>query len=229
MIYFYDLHIHSVLSQDADELMTPHNIFNMAYLKKLDIIAVTDHNSLKNIPICAKISESYDILFIPGVEISVKEGCHILCYFKYVHEAMAFDQILEKYLDKKPYDQAIFGDQEMTDIHDEVIEVIPYDLSQTLDLSIEDLKRLLNPYEHLLVYAHIDRKKHGALEYFKVKPLNAIELTEKSNPDHYQSFKTIRNSDAHTIIHILERTKENQIELKNLTVDDFFEVFNKHD
>ena len=34
MRYYYDLHIHSVLSPDADILMTPNNIFNMAYLKK---------------------------------------------------------------------------------------------------------------------------------------------------------------------------------------------------
>lgn len=47
MIYYYDLHIHSVLSPDADTLMTPNNIFNMANLKGLNIISVTDHNSFK--------------------------------------------------------------------------------------------------------------------------------------------------------------------------------------
>ena len=74
MIYHYDLHIHSVLSACADDLMTPNNIFNMANLKGLDIISVTDHNSLKQLQICQEISESYDMLFIPGVEITCSPG-----------------------------------------------------------------------------------------------------------------------------------------------------------
>lgn len=228
MIYFYDLHIHSVLSQDADELMTPNNIFNMAYLKKLDIIAVTDHNSLKNIKVCYGLSKSYDFLFIPGVEIAVKEGCHVLCYFKHVHEALEFDGVLEKYLKNITYDSDLIGIQEVMNIHDETIEVIPYDLNQTLDLSIHDLKNMLKPYEHVLFYAHVDRKKHGALDFINKVPLDAIELTDHSDPKDYLSFKTVKNSDAHTITHLLERTKDNQMELNNLTIDDFFEVFKNH-
>ena len=53
-----DLHIHSCLSPCVDKGMTPNNIVNMAILKGLDIIAVTDHNSGENVPAlleCAKI------------------------------------------------------------------------------------------------------------------------------------------------------------------------------
>ena len=48
MEYFADLHIHSCLSPCGDNEMTPPNIANMAYVKGLDLIAVTDHNSAKN-------------------------------------------------------------------------------------------------------------------------------------------------------------------------------------
>jgi len=58
MKFFYDLHIHSVLSPCADRLMTPNNIFNMANLKGLNIIAVTDHNSMKQLPVLSEIAES---------------------------------------------------------------------------------------------------------------------------------------------------------------------------
>ena len=47
---FYDLHIHSCLSPCGDMDMTPNNILNMALLKELDLIALTDHNSCKNCP-----------------------------------------------------------------------------------------------------------------------------------------------------------------------------------
>ena len=44
---YYDLHIHSALSPCADNTMTINNILNMAYIKGLDLIALCDHNSLK--------------------------------------------------------------------------------------------------------------------------------------------------------------------------------------
>jgi len=44
-----DLHIHSGLSPCADNDMTPNNIIQMAKLKGLDIISITDHNSTKNL------------------------------------------------------------------------------------------------------------------------------------------------------------------------------------
>ena len=57
MKYAVDLHIHTALSPCADKDMTPNNIVNMAVLKGLDAIAVTDHNSganLRAISICAQ-------------------------------------------------------------------------------------------------------------------------------------------------------------------------------
>ena len=39
---FYDLHIHSCLSPCGDMDMTPNNILNMALLKELDLIALTE-------------------------------------------------------------------------------------------------------------------------------------------------------------------------------------------
>ncbi|MEG0494673.1 MAG: PHP domain-containing protein [Eubacterium sp.] len=45
-----DLHMHSVLSPCGEEEMTPNNIVNMALIKEIDYIALTDHNTAKNIP-----------------------------------------------------------------------------------------------------------------------------------------------------------------------------------
>ena len=158
MIYYYDLHIHSVLSPDADTLMTPNNIFNMANLKGLNILSVTDHNSLKQLPVLYEISKSYDMLFIPGVEISVKEGFHVLCYFKHIEDALSFDAFIETCNHKQGYDEKTLGRSEITDIHDDVIEIYPYDLTLSLTLSLKQLILVLKDYDHILVYAHVDRK-----------------------------------------------------------------------
>ena len=45
---YYDLHIHTALSPCAGDDMTPNDIVGMALLNGLDLIAITDHNSLAN-------------------------------------------------------------------------------------------------------------------------------------------------------------------------------------
>ncbi|MEF9894975.1 MAG: PHP domain-containing protein [Clostridia bacterium] len=50
-----DLHIHSCLSPCGDELMTPNNIVRMSALKGLELIAVTDHNTARQLPAVEKV------------------------------------------------------------------------------------------------------------------------------------------------------------------------------
>lgn len=45
MIYIFI----QALSPCADILMSPNNILNMAYLKELNMIAITDHNFVYNL------------------------------------------------------------------------------------------------------------------------------------------------------------------------------------
>ncbi|MDO9629231.1 MAG: PHP domain-containing protein [Acholeplasmataceae bacterium] len=230
MIYYYDLHIHSVLSPDADVLMTPNNILNMANLKGLNIISVTDHNSLKQLPVLYEISKSYDMLFIPGVEITVEEGFHVLCYFKHIEDALTFDALIETCNHKQRYDEKTLGRSEITDIYDDVIEIYPYDLTLSLNLSLKQLILILKDYDHILVYAHVDRKKHSGIEFIHEIPLDAIEVTKHASKDFYlknniQNKIILHSSDAHQIIDILEKEEINQIELESLTIEAFFRYF----
>lgn len=65
-----DLHVHTSLS-DGDDLK---KILNYAKVKGLDVLAITDHNTLKSMRV-AKCVE--DPLIIPGIEIGYKFA-HIL-------------------------------------------------------------------------------------------------------------------------------------------------------
>ncbi len=228
MIYYYDLHIHSVLSPDADVLMTPNNIFNMAYLKKLDIIAVTDHNSTKQLKIMQELSESYDMLFIPGIELSLAEDIHVCCYFASTDDAYRFDNLLEPWRNNIRYDGHLGSEQGITDINDEIVEVYPFDLSINLSLSLLELKALLQPFRHILVFAHVDRKKHSGLSHLSNFKPDAIELSSRTNQEfihqhHLNEYKIFYNSDAHMITDINERNDHNHVELESLTIDAFFD------
>jgi PHP family Zn ribbon phosphoesterase len=225
MKYAYDLHIHSVLSPCADVLMTPNNIFNMASLKGLDIIAITDHNSTKQLRICHELSESYDMLFIPGVEITVKEDFDVLCYFKTLKEALKFDKILETYIQKNTFDPKVMGNQEILNIHDEVIDEYPYLLINPIDLSIKDLIKVLKDFEHILIYAHIDRSHRSGINYINKYPLDGVEYKNIKHKN--ESHIVLKNSDAHQIVDILEKGDNEGMILDDLSIDSFFRYFNK--
>ncbi|MDY0211089.1 MAG: PHP domain-containing protein [Acholeplasma sp.] len=223
MKYYYDLHIHSVLSPCADDLMTPNNICNMAHIKGLDIISITDHNCLKNIKAFYELSKSYDFLFIPGVEITVKEGFDVLCYFYDINDAYAFDKILETYVVEPIYNPLIHGESIIMDENDNELGYHPFLLSKPSSLSIKDIKAVLSPYKTVLVYAHVDRPSRSGRDYIKAFPLDGIEY---QNPKNKKALYALYNSDAHQLLDMLERTNDNTIELKSKTKEDFFKYFN---
>jgi ABC-type Mn2+/Zn2+ transport system ATPase subunit len=76
-----DLHIHSFGGSGdvQDATMTPEAIVNAAVAKGIEIIAITDHNSVKNIPSAEKAAADKELLLIPGVELS-SPGGHFLVY-----------------------------------------------------------------------------------------------------------------------------------------------------
>ena len=79
MRIWVDLHIHSCLSGCAEDDMTPNNIVNMALIKGLDVIAVTDHNSARNIEAVMQVGKREGLLVVPGMELCTAEEIHLVC------------------------------------------------------------------------------------------------------------------------------------------------------
>lgn len=226
MKLFYDLHIHSILSPCADELMTPNNILNMAMLKGLDIVAVTDHNSTRQLPTIRQLEDSYDFLFIPAVEVTVKEDFDVLCYFRTYEDAATFDQFLSSHLDGS---WSVFSekDQVITDVYDTEIDTVEKPLTHT-NIPYSKLVSRVRDYDGALILAHINRPSQTPLEFYELEDLefDAIEIqgrnAEKFIQEHpnVKNYKIFHNSDAHSLPMISE--KEYTIELKEKTIDAFF-------
>ena len=83
----YDFHIHTALSPCADEEMTPNNIINMAKIKRLDAIAITDHNCTMNCKALMKCAQKAGIIAIPGMELETAEEIHIICLLPNIEAA----------------------------------------------------------------------------------------------------------------------------------------------
>jgi DNA repair ATPase RecN len=76
-----DLHIHSFgASHDVkDAAMTAAGIVKTAADEKLSIIAITDHNEIRNVEAGLDAARGTQVLVIPGIELSTPQG-HLLCY-----------------------------------------------------------------------------------------------------------------------------------------------------
>jgi predicted metal-dependent phosphoesterase TrpH len=72
-----DLHMHSKYSPDSG--LDPREMAKLAKAKGLRVLSLTDHNSIDGHRAMREACKDEGILFIPGVEITSREG-HILCY-----------------------------------------------------------------------------------------------------------------------------------------------------
>lgn len=229
MKYYYDLHIHSALSPCADILMSPNNILNMAYLKELNIIAITDHNSCLQLDVIEELKDSYEILIVPGVEVEVKENYHVICLFKDFDKARKFQKMLNVYLDKKMHDEKIYGEQILFDIFDDIVNNYQISLMGSSNIALLDLQKIIKKLDGLMILAHIE--KYNDDVFTKIKTIyndvfDAIEVNSSYDisklDDQLKKLPhlVLRNSDAHQITDISEPI--NIIELENLTIDCLF-------
>lgn len=205
-----DLHIHSCLSPCADAEMTPNNIVNMAYVKKLDVIAVTDHNSAKNLPALAGAAKKRGLVFLPGLEVQSREEVHLLCYFGSLDAALAFGEEIYGFLPDIPNRPDLFGEQTVMDECDAVIGAEPRLLVQSLPMSVEQVCARTEDFGGLVVPAHVNRNANSilynlgfippgldfpVLEACVSAPAPAVDLSK---------YRVIYTSDAHTLGAILE-------------------------
>ena len=75
-----DLHIHTALSPCGSDEMTPRAIVEAALARGLDMIAICDHNSARNV---AAVQEAGcgRLAVLAGIEITSAEEVHVLGLF----------------------------------------------------------------------------------------------------------------------------------------------------
>ncbi|OUQ04210.1 PHP domain-containing protein [Thomasclavelia spiroformis] len=216
---YYDLHIHSALSPCSNDLMTINNIFNMAYIKGLQLIAITDHNSLKQQYYLEKIIE-HDILkgkidYVHGVELQSSEEIHLLAYFKKGSNLNVIQEWIDKHLIKVKNQSDYYGNQYIFNEFDEVIGIEDNLLISSLDLNVYQIVKKVHEFNGVVILAHVMAKRYGIYEVYhgipddlnydgieveSIKQLNELKQLCKHLKDDYVFF----NSDAHNLESISE-------------------------
>ena len=111
MSLYYDFHIHTALSPCGDDDMTPNNIINMAALKGLDAIAITDHNCALNVRACCECGKAAGLIVVPGMEVETSEEVHVVCLFDDVDKAEKFGEYVSGHIPPIKNRIDIFGEQ----------------------------------------------------------------------------------------------------------------------
>ena len=220
---YYDLHIHTGLSPCADDDMTPNDIVGMALLNGLDLIAVTDHNSLSNAEAVVKAARraqdgsGNELIVLPGIEITTAEEVHVLCLFSNIDIARGFESELSRFYSPLKNRAEIFGNQILFDENDEIIGELERMLFAPTSISFDGLFSLTSEFGGAFIPAHVDRDSFSVLSNLGFLPphlpVNTVEVSKnglyngfvKQNAGLFPHRKVVFSSDAHQLWNINER------------------------
>lgn len=209
-----DLHIHSCLSPCADNDMTPANICGMAYIKGLQAIAVTDHNSARNLPFVKEAADHYGLILLPGMEITTREEVHLLGYFRDVETAVEVGEFFSSHLPPMKNKPDFFGHQWIMNTDDEVLEEEDRLLIGATDLDLKECKEYIREHGGIAVPAHINRGSNGLLVNLGMMPTDPVYRTVETashlpiDEIAVEGKLQLHSSDAHRLGDILEAVND---------------------
>lgn len=200
MKYKVDLHNHSCLSPCASLEMSPLVLVEHAVKKKIDILALTDHNSTRNLPAFAVCCANNGITPIFGLEVNTFEEVHVVCLFEKLERAVSFGNYIESTLPEISNDPEIFGDQIIVDEYENILGSVDPVLFSSSSISFFELIHRVLDLGGLVIPAHIERFRNGAvsqLGFLPDLPYSAVESL--SVPCAYETYNNtvITGSDAH--------------------------------
>lgn len=231
-----DLHLHSALSPCGDMDMTPNNIVNMAMLNGLDIIAVTDHNSVGNVRAVMECAQDKPLCIVPGLELETVEEAHFVCLFPSIEQGESFMEVLEPYripIENRP---DIFGEQAYMNAQDEIVWHEPYLLTTALSCSVYDVASAVFELGGVMVPAHVDKASYSIISNLGTVPedlgFKTVEISKNTTKEealrqfpYLENYRLITDSDAHYLWDMYE--EQNILELEEISAKCLVETLRK--
>ena len=230
MLIRADLHIHSCLSPCGSLEMSPSAIVERAVQQKLDLIAITDHNSGLNCTALKRICEARgDIKCFYGMEVTSTEEVHLLTLFDELDSLLDFSSFIYDHLPPIKNNPDAFGDQVYVDEDENILGEVDKYLGSGVDLSIDELEEETHSRGAVFIPSHIDRDlysmisqlgflppgNYDAVEFYRHSLRRGIDTGEILKK---HSYPVITNSDSHFLDGI--GTAGFNIEIDNCSVED---------
>ncbi len=226
-----DLHNHSCLSPCGALEMSPRAMARRAKEAGIGLLGLCDHNSALNCPTMEAACAEVGIGFIPGIEVTTMEECHLLCLFPTTQLALDFGREIESRQPKLRNDPERLGDQVYVDLDENILGEISHYLGVAIELSLEDAARLALSAGGIALPAHIDRARFSVksqLGFLPEGPWTAVEAVH--NPPAgiaNRGLPLVMNSDAHYLRDMGRRGTYYQVgeDFPSLSSDQAFAAF----
>ncbi len=210
-LFTADLHIHTCLSPCAELEMSPKEIVKKIKKLKIDIVAITDHNSSLNIQGVRDASRGLDFKLFYGMEITTREEVHLLGYFYTLKAINDFQKFLDSHLENTD-NPKIFEEQVIANGKDEVLGFCKKNLYMPIDLSIEQTIDSIHSFKGIAIPAHIDRMGFGIVgqlgfikETLKIDGIECYDRNSEIAKSYLKRYPTLTSSDAHKLDDIGKR------------------------
>ncbi len=202
-----DLHIHTCLSPCGELAMSPRAVVQAALGAGLDIIAVTDHNTMENVD-AVVAAAGVRLTVLPGIELTTSEEAHILGLFEAGAAFGPFQEEVFRNLPEIAAKRKFEEDQVLVDAEDYVTGFSPRCLFGATLFSLHDAVALIHAHGGLAVASHIDRGSFSIISQLGFIPpglgLEAVELSPRAGLDGAREafgldgdLPIVRFSDAH--------------------------------
>ena len=180
--------------------MSPSRIVAEAVRRGLAMIALTDHNTARNLPAFAEACAAAGIAAVFGLEITTVEEVHVLALYGEPEPAVALGEQVYALLPDVAIDPERTGDQVVVDSDEMVIEFLARPLIAATSLTLEAVGSTVRATGGLFIPAHADRGSFSVWSQLGFLPegeYDAIELTGivgRIEPGHHT---VVAGSDAH--------------------------------
>lgn len=236
--FMADLHIHSTLSPCGSLEMSPKKIIERAYNLGINLISITDHNSIENSLVASNLAKKYNIYYLFGMEVQTKEEIHILVYFDNYEDILDVYKIVYNNLPDIKNDPEIFGDQVVVDEDENIIKFENKLLLNSTELTLKELNEIVYKKGGLFIPAHINSETFSIISQIGFIPDNIIidflEITYNISKDefiniypNYSQYKYLSFSDSHYLneigrsVTVFELDYPNVSSLKKVDNDKF--------
>jgi len=180
--YRCDLHIHTCLSPCAELDMYPRSIVERAMDKRLDVIAICDHNSAENVLFVQQAAEGLPIVVLPGMEVTSREEVHTLALFDNLDALLELQGMIYRHLPGKN-DEEVFGCQAIVNEKNEVEGFNDHLLIGATELPLLGLIESIHALGGLAVASHIDRESFSVISQLGFisddMPFDALEVSAR--------------------------------------------------
>lgn len=206
--YLAELHIHTVVSPCAGIEMIPPLIVQEALSRRINLIAITDHNTTANVSAVQKAARGAELTVLPGMELQTREEVHLLCLFDTLEQSAAWQKLVQAQLPPLENNIEFFGEQFVVDETGDFVRRETQLLLTSANLSLQEAVTGVTQLGGLAIPAHVNRQAFSLIANLGFVPpdlpIEALEISRHLTPTEarhkfpqLRHYPLIQNGDVH--------------------------------